>query len=322
MAVHNVGVEAATVQVFLRHAIEERKARRVVIAAVDAAHPEEAVVGLEEHHVEVIDYAAEHAVVAAAPVEGLLLAHALDEVVLEDVVLGQDDGHLVSLVHHGAPQRGHHIAHPANLGDGSHLDRHVHHLERPDLAGAALDLNVVVPAAVVVKEAAAEVAGVREHDVHHRGVLRDLDFLGGLKHAASGGDELDWHPALRVLVAVVRPTRPDLGAPAKHRAVRTVIDVHLVACGREHRVGEHNLALPVAPAAEGLGLGGHTHNSSPPAAHVRLGIRLLLRLHHAAVHLVHQCLQRERPQHLRVEVLVGAVVPEHAVLGAEHKVGH
>ena len=42
---------------------------------------------------------------------------------------GQDDLHRVPLLLHRAPQRGHHIAQAADLGNGRHLDRHVHHVQ-------------------------------------------------------------------------------------------------------------------------------------------------------------------------------------------------
>jgi len=62
----------------------------------------------------------------------------------------------------------------ARLGDGRHLDRHVHDVQRPRRHGAASHWHVVVQAIVGVVEAAVRVAGVREHHVHHPGVARNL----------------------------------------------------------------------------------------------------------------------------------------------------
>lgn len=80
-------------EVLERRAAEEAKAVRVVVAAVDAAHPEETVLGLEEDDGQVFDDAAGDADVAAAPLERRNVAHVVHLPVVDAVELGQDDLH-------------------------------------------------------------------------------------------------------------------------------------------------------------------------------------------------------------------------------------
>jgi hypothetical protein len=89
-------VRRVVLEVLQRGAAEEAKSMSIIIPAVDAADPEEAIVGLEEGRWQALDGAAEDVDVRAAPVKRARGRDVGHEFVAEAVKLGHHDLHALA----------------------------------------------------------------------------------------------------------------------------------------------------------------------------------------------------------------------------------
>ena len=234
---------------------------------------------LHEKHLDVLHDVPGDDDVRAERLEGSLELHVAQHGRrVEELVLGQDDLHQVSLILDGARQRGDDVAQAANLGDGRHLDGDVRDVQRRLLDRGVLHREVVVaPEVVVVRAALADPVG--KDEVHHPRVLRDLHAELHERRRLGGASHRRRRDRLRLVRPAVEPAgdvhvlrQPEVG-------VRGVVrNLHLVARLRVRGVARDDVLLLAARHQSRLAVRGFAALAALLSGQTRRRLRLFAHL--------------------------------------------